>query len=117
MARRHSVTIFDDLDGSEGATGVRFGLDDRWYSVDLSPDNEKEFRDILRRYVDAAVEGPEPAKSPPLSPATQTVRNSHDVRKWLWANGVQIASRGRIPNVFLEMYDRKRIDPAYVGKP
>jgi hypothetical protein len=114
MAHRHSVTILDDLDGSEGASSIRFGLDDRWYSVDLSPENEKEFRELLRKYVDAAVDGPETPG--PLSPGVRVARNTHDVRKWLWANNIQIGSRGRIPNVYLDMYDRRQVDEAYVGK-
>lgn len=116
MAHRHNVIVLDDLDGSEGASSVRFGLDDRWYSVDLSPENEKEFRELLRKYVDAAVDGPEDVRPGPLSPGVRVARNTQDVRKWLWANGIQIAQRGRIPNVYLDMYDRKQVDPSYVGK-
>lgn len=114
MARHHTVTVLDDLDGSEGAASVRFGLDDRWYTVDLSPENEREFREFLVRYVEAAVEGPEAIQPPSIR--RHITRNSHDVRKWLWANGIQVASRGRIPNVFLDMYDCKRVDPAYVNQ-
>lgn len=113
MAHRHSVTVLDDLDGSEGATSIRFGLDDHWYSVDLNAENEAEFRELMRRYVEAAVEKPDGA---PSAPGTQVVRNTHDVRKWLWSNGIQISARGRIPKIYLAMYDKKEIDPAYAIK-
>ena len=48
MAQRIHVTLIDDLDNtSEADETVRFGLDGKEYSIDLSKKNAKALRDAL----------------------------------------------------------------------
>ena len=61
VAKRTTVVVQDSLDGTEGATTVKFGLDGRSYEIDLSEKNEKALRKTLEKYLDAATQV---AKSP-----------------------------------------------------
>jgi hypothetical protein len=51
MAQRVNVVLVDDIDGSEAAETVTFGLDGVQYEIDLSTDNADKFRDVLAPYV------------------------------------------------------------------
>jgi hypothetical protein len=50
MAKKTVVTLTDDIDGSEGAETVEFGIDGFLYSIDLSVDHAEELRDRLTAY-------------------------------------------------------------------
>ncbi|MGH3997546.1 MAG: histone-like nucleoid-structuring protein Lsr2, partial [Pseudonocardiaceae bacterium] len=52
MAKRTVVTVIDDIDGSEGAETVSFGLDGVNYEIDLAEVNAGTLREALRPYVD-----------------------------------------------------------------
>ncbi|MGH8880612.1 MAG: Lsr2 dimerization domain-containing protein, partial [Stackebrandtia sp.] len=39
MAQKVTVSLVDDLDGSEAGETVEFGLDGAFYEIDLSDDN------------------------------------------------------------------------------
>ena len=56
MAQQVSVTLVDDLDGSEAAETVSFGLDGRAYEIDLSVDNAARLRDAIAPFVAAAAQ-------------------------------------------------------------
>ena len=47
MAQQVNVKFVDDLDGSDAAGTVSFGLDGRTYEIDLSDDNAAKLRDSL----------------------------------------------------------------------
>ena len=51
MAKKTVVTVVDDIDGSEGAETIEFGLDGATYSIDLSSLNANSLRDVLSPYV------------------------------------------------------------------
>ena len=59
MATMTTVTLVDDLDGSEASGSVSFALDGASYEIDLSEDNAEKLRDALAGYVASArrVEG------------------------------------------------------------
>ena len=44
----------DDLDGSPATTTVEFGLDGRYYAIDLSAENTARLRGVLAGYIEAA---------------------------------------------------------------
>ena len=72
MAKRTLVIAIDDLDGTDGAETVRFGLDGRTYEVDLSDKNQVEFREsstATSRPV-AAWMAPRRRADPPRAPAS-----------------------------------------------
>ena len=54
MATLTTVTVVDDLDGSEAAESVEFALDGVAYEIDLSEDNAEKLRDALAGYVAGA---------------------------------------------------------------
>jgi Lsr2 len=108
MAKRTTVVIHDDLDQSEGARTVKFGLDGKSYEIDLSPKHEEELRKALQKYIDAA--------SPVLSYASPTStrrkygtgpvrRDTKHIREWLRENGTEISDRGRIPKADMARYE------------
>jgi hypothetical protein len=53
MTQQVRVIITDDLDGSEAAETVRFGLDGGSYEIDLNAAHIAELRDIFAPYVAA----------------------------------------------------------------
>jgi hypothetical protein len=54
MAQQVNVKFVDDLDGSDAAGTVSFGLDGRVYEIDLSDDNAARLRDSLASFIAAA---------------------------------------------------------------
>ena len=66
MATMTTVTLVDDLDGSEASGSVSFALDGASYEIDLSDGNADKLRDALAGYVasarrvDGARRGPGP---------------------------------------------------------
>ena len=51
MAQRVHIVLTDDLDGSDAAESVAFGLDGNTYEIDLSTDNAAKLREYLQPYV------------------------------------------------------------------
>lgn len=51
MARRTVVRLVDDLDGSEAAETVVYGLDGRLWEIDLNAENARDLRDVLAPYL------------------------------------------------------------------
>ena len=108
MAKRTTVVIHDDLDQSEGARTIKFGLEGKSYEIDLSPKHEEELRNALKKFIEAA--------SPvvPYASATATRRkygtgpvrrDTKHIREWLRANGTEISDRGRIPKEQMARYE------------
>ena len=54
MAREYIQKVTDDLDGSDGATTVRFGLDGVDWTIDLNAKNETDMRTKLGPFLDGA---------------------------------------------------------------
>jgi hypothetical protein len=102
MASKATVVVTDDFDGSEGAATVRFGLDGREFEVDLSPENEAEFREFLNHYT--AV-GRKLTKSGRAYRDVASPPDSRAVRAWAQANGVEVSSRGRISAEVISAYE------------
>ncbi|WP_188682170.1 histone-like nucleoid-structuring protein Lsr2 [Nesterenkonia cremea] len=94
MAQKVEVVLVDDLDGSEAKETVTFGLDSRFYEIDLSEDNAKELRDLLKRYIRKGR-----AIAPP-SPQNE----ARQIRDWAVKNGYQVSSRGRLHRDIVEAY-------------
>jgi len=64
MAERTTVTITDDLDGSEGARTIRFSWQDTAYEIDLSDENRNQFVRVLQPYITAGRKVPGTGASP-----------------------------------------------------
>ncbi len=52
MASKTTVMLLDDVDGSDAAETVRFGIDGVEYEIDLSDDNAQKLREAIGQYID-----------------------------------------------------------------
>ena len=95
MAQRVVVTLSDDIDGSEAAETIAFGLDGKSYEIDLNEANAKKLRKALAPYVDA---GRKRSRSGKAYRQTQVAPDPAAVRAWAQANKQEVPPRGRIPN-------------------
>jgi hypothetical protein len=57
VAQKIQIPLIDDLDGSAAEGTVRFGLDGAEHEIDLNAAHDRELRDALTRYVNAARRG------------------------------------------------------------
>ncbi len=106
MAQRVHIVLEDDLDGSEAAETVRFGLDGVNFELDLSSKNAAKLRDALALYIASA-------RKSSSRGARRTVgrgRSSEgpsasQVREWARGEGYQVSDRGRVPADVRSAYD------------
>ena len=54
MAQKIQTLFIDDLDGSAAEGTVRFALDGAGHEIDLNAGHDRDLRDALTRYVNAA---------------------------------------------------------------
>lgn len=94
MAQKTQVVLVDDLDGSDATETVRFGLDSRFYEMDLNAENAKALREALKPYMRKAR-----AVGPP-SPESE----AREIREWARDNGYEVASRGRLHRDIVQAY-------------
>ncbi|MBE1514910.1 histone-like nucleoid-structuring protein Lsr2 [Nesterenkonia halotolerans] len=94
MAQKVEVVLVDDLDGSEAKETVAFGLDARFYEIDLSEEHAKELRETLKKYVRKGR-----ATAPP-SPQNE----ARQIREWAVKNGHKVSARGRLHRDIVEAY-------------
>jgi hypothetical protein len=115
MAQQVNVKFVDDLDGSDAAGTVSFGLDGRSYEIDLSDDNAAKLRDSLASFVAAARKsGGSSATGTRSRPQKMTATTgpqrrldrdqSAAIRSWARQNGHEVSDRGRISKVVVEAF-------------
>jgi hypothetical protein len=115
MAQQVNVKFVDDLDGSDAAATVSFGLDGRVYEIDLSDDNAARLRDSLASFIAAArksggstTTGSRRAQKMTVSsgPRPQTLDREQTaaIRAWARQNGHQISDRGRISKTVVDAF-------------
>jgi len=96
MAKRTSIVLIDDLDGSEAEATVYFCLDGTYYEIDLNAAHARELRGTLARYTVAGRRA-DPARNARRTAVTRVNRvNSSEIRNWARENGIEVASRGRL---------------------
>jgi hypothetical protein len=110
MAQRVNVVLVDDIDGSEAAETVVFGLDGAQYEIDLSAANADKLREVLSLYVGhgrraggrkkAASGGRQAASSSPSANGPSAA----DIRAWARENGWDVPERGRVSAEVREAY-------------
>src|SRR5437763_10177585 len=115
MAQKVTVSLLDDLDGSEAEETVEFGLDGVAYQIDLSGSNAAKLRDTLANFVANArraggrkrAQGarPTPAKAPRAASADR--EQNQAIREWARKQGMKVSDRGRIPAEVLEAYHKQ----------
>ena len=117
MATMTTVTLVDDLDGSEASGSVSFALDGASYEIDLSEDNAEKLRDALAGYVasarrvDGGRRGPGRPKAAKPAKAGRGPRTAPDreqtaaIREWARANGHEVSERGRLSASVLAAFE------------
>ncbi len=111
MAQRVNVVLVDDLDGTEAAETVSFGLDGAQYEIDLSTDNADKLRETLALYVGHGRRSGGRRKSAASAKAHGSPRASSsdgpsaaEVRSWARDNGWDVPERGRVSAEVREAY-------------
>ena len=99
MAQRIQTIFVDDLDGSEAAGTVRFGVDGADYEIDLSAAHARALAEALEKYIAAGRRvSSSPARRPGRSRrAPAAGPDSAAVRAWAKSHGIKVSDRGRIP--------------------
>ncbi|WP_199552523.1 Lsr2 family protein [Streptomyces sp. N35] len=107
MAQRVVVTLFDDIDGSEAAETVAFGLDGKSYEIDLNQANAKKLRKALAPYLDAGRKqsGRGTGKANKAVKHTAVAADPAAVRAWARSNKMDVPARGRIPKKVYEAFE------------
>jgi hypothetical protein len=109
VAKQTTVTLVDDLDGSEAEEQVEFAVDGRSYEIDLSAANSARLRDALAPFVSSArrISGRRRSGGSPVVSRPSTDREQNQaIREWAQRQGMTISERGRIPSNVLEAYHR-----------
>lgn len=95
------VVMVDDLEGTEGARTIRFGVDGNQYEIDLNEKNQARLNKALEKFLSVArpvhrVQKTQRKAGPSYRPA--------DVRAWAAENGVEVSDRGRVPQEVVDRY-------------
>jgi len=103
MAQKVSITLTDDIDGTEAAETLTFALDGINYEIDLSSKNAAKFREGFGKYVGAARRiGKATGKA---GKRTQIGPSPREVREWATSNGMEVPARGRIPAEVMDAFN------------
>jgi hypothetical protein len=115
MAQITEVRLVDDLDGGEAAESIVFGIDSKFYEIDLNEKNASALREAFAPFVNSArrASGVSAATRPKSSARTTRPREqSTAIREWANANGHEVSTRGRIPSTVLAAYQNRGSAPA-----
>jgi hypothetical protein len=115
MAQQVNVKFVDDLDGSDAAGTISFGLDGRAYEIDLSDDNATRLRDSLASFIAAARKSGGSPTTGSRRPQKMTAgsgprpqpldrEQTAAIRAWARQNGHQVSDRGRISKTVVEAF-------------
>ena len=99
MAKNTTVTITDDLDGSNNAKEVSFSLNGRTWVIDLSAKNRAALEKALKPYIAKATEQGQKSRRGKAARTSSRAKPRTDlsaVREWAKSNGHQVSDRGRI---------------------
>jgi hypothetical protein len=120
MAQKIHIVLEDDLDGSEAAETVSFGLDGTSYEIDLNEDNAAALREALATYVGHArkVSGTRRSggsgggrrsggggSSSSNGSSSNGGASAKEIRDWARENGYEVPDRGRVSAEVREAYD------------
>jgi hypothetical protein len=94
MAQRAEIVFTDDMDGSEAAGTVRFGLQGTTYEIDLSQQNADQLAKVLEPYVAA---GRKVASRRPAARPRAAGPSPAAVREWARTEGMEVKDKGRVP--------------------
>ena len=113
MAKQTTVTLIDDLDGSEAEETVAFALDGVEYTIDLSRSNADRLRERLagfvaggRRAGGRTRRGTRQPRTRIAVPAGGDREQNQAIREWARGQGRQISDRGRLPAALVDEFQQ-----------
>ena len=119
MAEQVTVSLVDDLDGSQAEETVEFSLDGVDYAIDLHADHAETLREELSPYTQQGkrVGGRKKSRASHTNKASGKTRRepttsvsarerNQAIRTWAQAAGYEVSDRGRIPAEIVEAYDK-----------
>lgn len=109
MAQKVNIVLVDDIDGSEAAETVSFGLDGTTYEIDLNDANAAKLRDALSTYVGHGRKvGAAPRRAGRRTSAAAAAGgpSAKEIREWARENGHDVPDRGRVSAEVREAYDK-----------
>ncbi|GAA3596664.1 histone-like nucleoid-structuring protein Lsr2 [Agrococcus terreus] len=111
MAKQTLVQLVDDFSGEpiEDGAGrtVRFAFDGAEYEIDLTNSHIEEFSNSLENYIRASrrVSGRKAAtRNSGGAKKSGGANDTAAIREWAEANGIPVATRGRISAEIVEQY-------------
>jgi len=108
MGQKVQVSLVDDIDGSEAAETVLFGLDETYYEIDLNTAHADALRTTLARYTQAGRKvrnaARTPARTGDKSPGTGF--DYSGIRGWARERGLEVGERGRVPGAIVAEYEQ-----------
>jgi hypothetical protein len=110
MAQKVTVSLVDDLSGSQADETVSFGLDGKTYEIDLSSKNADKLRGALADYVAAARRPGGGRKAAAASAARRPAvdrEQNQAIREWARGKGMKVNDRGRIPTEVVDAYHQE----------
>lgn len=95
MAQKVNIVLVDDIDGSDAAETVSFGLDGADYQIDLTDANAAALREALATYV---AHGRKVTSGPRRGRRTAAAGgpSAKEIRDWARSNGHDVPDRGRV---------------------
>ena len=109
MVARTTVTIYDDLDNTEGASTVSFAYRGTSYEIDLGEKNQAALDKALAKFIAVARKksGPMPASSGRRRAGGRAKGPTElsAIRTWAQENGFEVSDRGRISGEVQAAYD------------
>ncbi|WP_063043534.1 histone-like nucleoid-structuring protein Lsr2 [Nocardia pseudovaccinii] len=115
MAKKVTVTMVDDLDGTSKADEtVEFSLDGVTYQIDLSKKNAGKLREVLEPWTGNARKLGRLKSRSKTGGIGKDIRSTVDreqslaIREWARKNGHQVSARGRISADIVAAYNAAR---------
>ena len=101
MARKSQIVLIDDTNGELADETVLFALDGVKYSIDLTTENAQKLRETFKPWVlNAERIGGRRKAGPSMNQRSEAKM----IRQWAQEQGIELASRGRIPANVRDMY-------------
>lgn len=97
--------LVDDMDGGDADVTIAFVVNGESYSIDLSNKNAERFWDALAPWIEVASRKVSERKSS-IETHLAGVEQRAVIRAWARKRGMEVSSRGRIPQDIIEEYNK-----------
>jgi hypothetical protein len=103
--KRTVIELHDDFDASPDATTVQFAFEGVSYEIELSEKHLEEMRAHLAPYIEHGRRTGGRRKNAGRPQVAESKPDSAAIRAWAEQQGIELASRGKIPKAVVEQYD------------